>query len=307
MAVALTEREQIIDDVYTNPRTGYGSIKETTEQAKKKDPTITFTEVRKYLSKLSSRQIKYKPKGQNSFIRKHKLYEIQRDLVDMGTEAVTKQGYRYALVGIDAFTKVAWGAPSVDKTAENIIPAFKEIIKKIGVPTYIYSDREGALENKEFIKVLNEYKIKHLISASGALMIERFNRTLKEGIFKRMNALEQDKTHWIDHFENVINKYNNTEHHTVGMKPNEARFNDNFCNVKLNLINHAKRNRTYEEIEVGDKVRVMETKDYKKKGFEAKYSKDVFKVIGKQNGQYLVNNEKRKAYLRHELLKIPQD
>ena len=90
MAVTLTEREQIIDDVYTNPSYGYGSIKETTEQAKKKDPSITFTEVRKYLSKLESRQINYTPKGQNSFISKHKLYEIQIDLVDMGTEAVTK-------------------------------------------------------------------------------------------------------------------------------------------------------------------------------------------------------------------------
>ena len=126
MAVALTEKEQIIDDVYTNPRTGYGSLKETTEQAKKKDPTITFTEVRKYLSKLSTRQVNYKPKGQNSFISKRKLYEIQIDLVDMGTRAITKQGYRYALVGIDAFTKVAWGAPTTDKTAEDPIPAFKE-------------------------------------------------------------------------------------------------------------------------------------------------------------------------------------
>ena len=115
MAVALTEREQIIDDVYTNPRTGYGSLRETTIEAKKKDPNITFTEVRKYLSKLESRQINYTPKGQNSFISKHKLYEIQMDLVDMGEKATTKQGYRYALVGIDAFTKVAWGAPTKEK------------------------------------------------------------------------------------------------------------------------------------------------------------------------------------------------
>ena len=307
MAVALTEREQIIDDVYTNPRYGYGSIKETTEQAKKKDPNITFTEVRKYLAKLSTRQISYKPKGQNSFISKHKLYEIQIDLVDMGTKAVTKEGYRYALVGIDAFTKIAWGAPTMSKEAEDLIPAFKEIIKTIGVPTYIYSDRERALEARGFINLLNEHKIKHIISASGAPMIERFNRTLKEGIFKRINALDQDKSHWIDHFENVMNKYNNTDHTTIGMKPNEARLDSNFFTVKWNLTNKAKRNRTYEPIEVGDKVRVMETKDYKKKGTDPKYSAEVYKVIGIQNGQYLVNNEKRKAYLRHELLKIPQD
>ncbi len=307
MAVALTDREQIIDDVYSNPRYGYGSIKETTEQAKKKDPTITFTEVRKYLSKLDSRQINYTSKGQNSFISKHKLYEIQMDLVDMGEKATTKQGYRYALIGIDAFTKVAWGAPTKEKKTEHLIPAFKEIINKIGVPTYIYTDREGALEKKEFVKILNEYKIKHLISASGAPMVERFNRTLKEGIFKRINALGQDKTHWIDYFETVINKYNNTDHHTIGMKPNEARLNDNFFTVKWNLISHAKRNRTYEPLEIGDNVRVMETKDYKKKGTDPKYSKDVYKVIGKQHGLYLVNNNKRKPYLRHELLLLPKD
>ncbi len=304
MSNELTEREKIIDDIYTNPRYGYGSLRETTEQAKKKDSTITFAEVKKYLDKIESRQINYKVKSQNSFVSKHKLYEIQMDLVDMGNRAKTADKYRYALVAIDTFTKVAWGVPMKTKKPVEVMEAFKEILSKIGNPQYIYTDREGAFESKEFVKLLNEKKIKHIISASGAPQIERFNRTLKEGIFKRMDDLKQERNKWLEHFENVINKYNNTKHSTIEMKPNEAKIDTNHMNVKWELFNKAKRNRNYKEISTNDNVRVMETKDPKKKGYEAKFSKEVFKVIGIQNGQYLVNNNKRKAYLRHELMKI---
>ena len=66
------------------------------------------------------------------------------------------KGNQYALVGIDNFTKIAHAVPMLDKKAEDIIPAFKEISDIIGIPKQMYSDNEGGLSSKGFIKLLNE-------------------------------------------------------------------------------------------------------------------------------------------------------
>ena len=65
-------------------------------------------------------------------------------------------GYRYALVGIDNFTKFAHAVPMAGKKEIHVIPAFKEILDIIGVPKQMYSDQEGAFTGKDFIKLLNE-------------------------------------------------------------------------------------------------------------------------------------------------------
>ena len=43
----------------------------------------------------------------------------------MTTEAEENDGYRYAIVGIDNFTKYAWAIPMKYKTAVAVVPAFK--------------------------------------------------------------------------------------------------------------------------------------------------------------------------------------
>ena len=80
---------------------------------------------------------------------------------------------------MDNFTKIAHAVPMIDKKPADIIPAFKEILDIIGVPKQLYSDNEGSFSSKDFIKVLNENKIKHIITPF-AQNVKRFNRTLKD-------------------------------------------------------------------------------------------------------------------------------
>ena len=56
----------------------------------------------------------------------------------------------------------------------------------------------------------------------GAHTIERFNRTLKENIQTRLDAMDLDRDKWVRQLELILNKYNNTEHRTIKMTPNEA-------------------------------------------------------------------------------------
>ena len=63
--------------------------------------------------------------------------------------------------------------------------------------------------------------------------------------------------------------------------------------------------RKYPPLKVGDSVRVyIKKKTGFTKGYDPKFSKEIYKVLFHKDKQYLVNNNTKKLYSRHELLKI---
>ena len=181
----------------------------------------------------------------------------------------------------------------------------EKILSKIGIPKKMYSDQEGAFNNVEVIKLMNKNKIKHIMVVDGAHTIERFNRTLKENIQTRLDAMELDRYKWVSQLEPIIDKYNHTKHSTIKMSPNDAKNGSNHLTVSYNIWDGAKRNRKYPDIKVGDEVRVFIKKDNKTKGYFPKWSVDRYTItfINKDN-EYVINDNKNKLYLRHELLKV---
>ena len=172
-------KEATIKIIYENPATGYGSVRDTYVQANKVNPGIRYIDVKEYLDKLQHRQTQFKYSGYNSFVSPHPVFDIEVDLIDPTSKAEENDRYRYCMVGIDNFTKYAWGVPIKTKTPVDIVKAMEELFNKIGIPKQIYSDQEGAFNNAEFIRLINNHKIKHLMVVDGAHTIERFNRTLK--------------------------------------------------------------------------------------------------------------------------------
>ena len=116
-------------------------------------------------------------------------------------------------------------------------------------------------------------------------------------------GLSRDK--WLEQLKPIINKYNHTVHSTIDMTPNEAKKRGNKLMVSFNLLNKAKRNRKYPELSVGNNVRVMIKKEPGiTKGYMPKWSTQVYQVTFIKDDDYMVNDGKRKVYLRHELLKV---
>ena len=228
------------------------------------------------------------------------------DLIDFTAKAKENDGFRYGLVAIDNFTKFAWVVPMKDKKPKSVIEAFKEIIEKMGkTPKQMYSDEEGAFYSTEFVRFLNERKIKHITSIAGAHTVERFNRTLKEKTQVRLDAMGLDRDKWVEQLKPILNKYNNTEHTTIKMSPNDAKKPQNEMTVKFNLELKAKKNRKYPALNKDSEVRIMMKKETgKTKGYMPKWSKQVYKVIHVDGKDYMVNDGKRKVYNRHELLKV---
>ena len=56
----LTDKEKIIKEIYNDKEKGFGSIRDTFQQAVKKDASIKYEDVKKYLDKLPFRQTQFK-------------------------------------------------------------------------------------------------------------------------------------------------------------------------------------------------------------------------------------------------------
>ena len=188
MSEDLTEKENIVHEIYFNRVAGFGSVADTLKQVQQRDVNTTYNDVKTYLDGLKHRQTHFKYNRYNSFVSPKPLFEIEIDLIDLTSKAELGKGFRYGLVGIDNFTKYAHVVPMHSKTADEVVDATKEIIEKIGKPQQIYSDQEPAFSSPNFVRLMNEKKIKHISTIGKAHAVERLNRTIKTNMTNRLDV-----------------------------------------------------------------------------------------------------------------------
>ena len=71
------------------------------------------------------------------------------------------------------------------------------------------------------------------------------------------------------------------------------------------IYGNSNRDRKYPKLEKNDEVRVMLKKVAgKTKGYMPKWSLETYKVIAINGDDYLINDGKRRVYIRAELLKV---
>ena len=86
-------------------------------------------------------------------------------------------------------------------------------------PNKIWVDQGGKFYNRsieDFLKI-NNIEIYSTYNEGKSVAAERFIRTLKNKIFKHMTAIS--KNVYFDVLDDIVNKYNNTVHRTIKMKP----------------------------------------------------------------------------------------
>ena len=298
-------KDRVIRQVYYDVDTGFGGINETYQNAKKILNTITYNDVKDFLERQKSRQFK-KYSSFNSYVASKPLQELQIDIGDFTKSADVNDGFRYMFLAVDIFSKYIHCVPVKDKESPESIRAFKEILNVIGVPENIMSDREGAWESTEFIKLLNEHKIKHIISSSPPPFGERAVQEIKNMIHTRLEGLEKSRESWTEILPSVLKKYNNRIHGTTELSPIDARKPENQIEVFMNIRQKAQFKRRYPKLSKGDQVRTYIKPHTFKKGWDTSWSREVYKIIyiTPDGKQFLVNNNKRRVYNRWELLKI---
>ena len=199
----MSEKDRIIRQIYYDVDTGFGSIAETTKNAKQILNTITYNDVKDFLDRQKSYQIKG-VKGFNSYVAHDPLQEIQVDIADFTASSALNNGFRYLFVAIDIFTKFCHAVPIKDKHPPESVRAMKEILKVIGVPKILYHDNEGSWNSGDFVQLLNQHKIKQIITSTPPPFAERMIQTLKMMIHTRLEGLEIDKQEWISVLPSVL-------------------------------------------------------------------------------------------------------
>ena len=137
---------------------------------------------------------KRKPTGYNSYITDEANFEYQIDLAFWKSDEQDP-----CLVMIDIFTKYAVCIPISSKATADVIAGVLEGFQKMAhKPKMIYCDGEGSLRSKLFIEFCEDEKIKLIRTMTHAYVAERFIRTMKNAINKRLDNDKTNNKTWND-------------------------------------------------------------------------------------------------------------
>ena len=252
--------------------------------------------------------------------RQVNVFEIDEvwgaDLVEMQEWSKQNNGFRYMLNVIDIFSKYAWSIPLKDKRGDTVTEAFIKIVNNSKrIPKYLWVDKGKEFYNKNMDLWLKQNNIIRYstFGQHKSAIIERFNRTLKEIMWKRFTA--ENTRNWIHILDKLIMEYNNRIHSTIGMSPKEASLSKNYNEVLQNTLNktkiHSNKNLKFK---IGDKVRISRLKGIFEKGYLPNWSEELF-TIDKINNSYPItyklkdlNNEVLEGgFYEEELQKTEQE
>ena len=105
-----------------------------------------------------------------------------------------------------------------------------------------------------------------------SVVAERFIRTLKNKLYKHMTAT--GKNVYYDVLDDVVNKYNNTKHRTIKMKPIDVK-----NNKRVYIDEHNEKDSRFK---LGDRVRISKFKKIFAKGYAPNWSSEMF-IVDKIN------------------------
>ena len=186
------------------------------------------------------------------------------------------KGIKYILCAIDLRSKYAFVIPLKDKKGISIVNAFNKIIKQSNrKPNTIWVDQGGEFYNNVFEKWLsdNDINMYSMYSEGKSVVAERFIRTLKNKLYNHMTAT--GKNGYYNVLDDVVNKYNNTKHSTIEMKPIDV--GDNNKRVYIN-----EHNEKDSKFKVGDRVRISRYQNIFAKGYAPNWSREIF-IVDKIN------------------------
>ena len=152
-------------------------------------------------------------------------------------------------------------------TKEELV--FLMTISKGRRPNKIKVDQGGEFYNnlfKRFLKIIN-IEMYSTYNEGKSVVAERFIRKLKNKLFKHMTAVSNYV--YFDMLDNIVNKYYNTVHRTIKMKPLDV-ISDSYAEYNEDS------NEKQPKFKVCDHVRISKYKNFIAKGYTENWSERVF-------------------------------
>lgn len=233
------------------------------------------------------------------------FFSVQVDLADFPKLKKDNYGYRYLMVVIDVFSRYIWVQPLYDRA--KLHDKLALIIRKMRAkfhdsPYNMTGDNEFATTYMQAVAA--KYNFKWYFSDAGEKyrtgMVERVIRTIRN-LIKRYMSQHSTKT-YIDVLPDLVYNYNHTYHRIIKTTPHDA------ITKRKNYIENPQNE--IPPLEKGQKVRIQEVRKRPfTKGSVPYYSKDVFKIVGRDKNRYIVENNETnervvKKYGRSQLYKI---
>ena len=181
------------------------------------------------------------------------------------------KGIKYLLCAIALFSKYAWVTLVKDKKGTSIVNAFQKIITKGRKLNKIWVDQGSELYNqslKDFLKI-NNIEMYSTYNEGKSVVAERFIRTLKNKLFKHMTAIS--KNVYFDALDDIVNKYNNTVHRAIKMKPIDLT-SDSYAEYNEDS------NKKDPKFKIGDHNRISKYENIFAKGYTPIWSEEIFIV-----------------------------
>ena len=190
-------------------------------------------------------------------------------------------------------SRFAFARPIKHKNGQEVAQALEDIFteSKRHPKFYLQTDEGKELFNKHVKELASKYGFSQFHTYDRdikAAIVERFNRTLKEMIWRYFTWTNTRK--WVtnsqgeDMLAKFVNAYNHRLHTTLGMSPLQAMKHDQNELYDSTIGKHLKRKqrkrleRDYSN-KVGDFVLVNTAKKMFEKGVAPKWTHEVFKVI----------------------------
>ena len=251
---------------------------------KKRKSNISREKVQKFLEGQETYTL-HKPKLKNFPRKKVRVNGIddtwQLDLVDMSKMSSQNNGHNFLLTAIDVFGKKAKAEKLKNKNQHTVTKAFEKMIKH-NKPRKIQVDNGKEFYNSVFEKLLEKNNIKMYSTDSDvkASIVERFNRTLKEKMWRYFTENQTNK--WTDILDDLIDSYNNSYHRSIKIEPNKVS-PENENQIYENLYGFKKNegDSTFLKkfkFSIGDFVRLSKIKKTFEKGYTRNYTREIFLI-----------------------------
>ena len=197
------------------------------------------------------------------------------DLADMQSLSRKNKGIKYLLCAIDLYSKYAFVIPLKDEKGISIVNVFNKIKQSNRKPNKIWVDQASEFYNNNFKKWLsdNDINMYSTYNEGKSVVAERFMRTLKNKLYKHMAAT--GKNVYYDVLDDLVNKYNNTKHSTIKMKPIDVEDN----NKRVYIDEHNEKDSRFK---ADDRVRISKFKNIFAKGYTPNWSREIF-IVNKIN------------------------
>lgn len=273
--------EKLLRKIYYNPAhpAGFAGVNPVLRYTKGK---MTPNEVKYWLQTQDTytlhkpTRLKFK---RNSYIVNNIDQCWQADLNDMRGLAIYNDNFKYILAVIDVFSKYGFMVLLKDKSGLSVKKAFEQIFSVSGrTPENLQTDKGSEFTSSDVRRFFKNHDINYFTTKNPdvkAAVVERWNRTIKTRMWRYLTF--KNTYRYIDILDKIVQAYNKANHSTIKMAPVDVN-ESNVLQVWRNIYKK-KFIKTKPKYKLGDFVRISKERRTFEKGYETKWSEELFKII----------------------------